>query len=267
MPDSIMTGDFTANRLPLPQPFLTGAQMRDLWSAYEAARDAYSEADEARTLAAVSHAQQRILQARTRDPEGNAIKLKVIAERADCSPGLLGSIIEDLCQPRPAVSLVEFCRAISKAAAPHTDEGGGIKSKAGLADALIPLIGHYTIADALCAIAMLHNAYTVLGGEDGDDPMFATLMLLEDFACGADAADFDSATARAHLIEMSQNTDIGWDLGPDNMAAATRQARHDLRSMRKGAFDTSLFGGTFEAYAKRTGWREEAGEALPVAAE
>lgn len=266
MPDSIITGEFVANRLPLSQPFLSGAQMRDLWTAYEAARDAYSEADEERALAAVNAAQQRILMARTLDPEGNAIKLKVIAERADCGPGLLGSIIEDLSRPQ-FPSLVDFCRAISAAAATHTDKGGGIKSKAGLAEALIPLIGHYTIADAVCTIAMLHNAYTTLGGESGDDPMFAALMLLEDFACGADAADADSAAARAYLIERSQNTDDGWDLGPDNMARATRQVRFDLRSMRKDAFDTSVFGGTFEAYAKRTGWREEAVEDLPVAAE
>lgn len=51
------------------------------------------------------------------------------------------------------------------------------------------------------------------------------------------------------------------------MAAATRQARFDLRSMRKGTFDARVLGGAFEAYAKRTGWREEAGEYLPVAAE
>ncbi|KAF0097846.1 MAG: hypothetical protein FD144_4795 [Rhodospirillaceae bacterium] len=267
MPDVFIAATTTANAQPSTRKLLTGAEMRELWSAFEVARDAYSEADEERTLAAVSAAQQRILMARTLDPEGNAIKLKVIAERADCSPGLLGSIIEDLSQPHPAPSLVEFCRAISTAAAPHTEEGGGIKSKAGLADALIPLIGRYTIADAVCAIAMLHIAYTSLGGESGDDPMFATLTLLEDFACGADAADADSAAARSHLIERSQNTDDGWDLGPDNMATATRQARHDLRSMRKGSFSANVFGGTFEAYANRTGWRGDARGDLPVAAE
>lgn len=114
------------------------ARRRYLWSAYDVARDAYSEADEERTLAAVGAAQQRILMARTLDPEGNAIKLKVIAEHADRSPGLLDRIIEDLSQPHPAPSPVEFCRAISVAAPPQTEECGEIKSKAGLADALIP---------------------------------------------------------------------------------------------------------------------------------
>lgn len=267
MPDTIMTGDFASRRLPIPQPFQTGARMRDLWSAYEAARDAYSEANEERTSAALSEAQQRILTARTLDPEGNAIKLKVIAERADCSPGLLGSVIEDLMQPRPAPSLAAFCRAISEAAAPHTEEGGGIKSKIGLADALIPLIGHYTIADATCAIAMLHSAYTVLGGEDGDDPMFAAMMLLEEFGSFADAADADSASARAHLIERSE-CGAGWDLGPENMAEATRRAAADMRTLRLGvAFRTDTFGATFEAYFSNRLWREKADAPLLVAAE
>lgn len=264
MPDTIMSRDFATN--PSPQPLLRGAQMRDLWAAYEAARDSYRES-EPRTGAAFAAAQDRILAARTLDPEGNALKLRVIAERADCSPALLGSIVEDLMRPRPAPSLAEFCRAISEAAAPHTEEGGGIKSKIGLADALIPLIGHYTIADATCAIAMLHSAYTVLGGEDGDDPMFAAMMLLEEFGSFADAADADSASARAHLIEQSECGE-GWDLGPENMAEATRRAAADMRTLRLGtAFRTNAFGATFETYFSNRFWREKADAPLPVAAE
>lgn len=245
---------------------VTTAYMRGLWAAYQAARDGYSEEDEERTGAAFSEAQTRLLTARTIDPEGVALKLNVLAERPDMVSRALAEIAEDLRRPQPLPSLVSFCRAISVAAAPHTEQGGGIKSKTDLVDALVPLIGHYTVADAVCAIAMLHTAYTALGGDEGDDPMFATMMLLEDFACGADAADADSAAARAQLIEKSQSTD-GWDLGHENMAAATRQARHDLRAMRKGRFDANVFGGTFEAYFTNPVRRSEAGNGLPIAAE
>lgn len=81
-----------------PAALLTGVQMRDLWTAYEAARDGYSEAEQS-SGAAYAEAMNRILQARTVDPEGIAIKVKVLDERADCPKGLLPEVFKDVLQP------------------------------------------------------------------------------------------------------------------------------------------------------------------------
>lgn len=251
-------------------PLLDAAQMGELLTAYEAAGEAFKdengyvrERDEERVSAAFSDAQNRLLYARTVDPEGIAIKVKVLDQRGDIARGLLPEIFADLMRPRPAPSLVEVCRAISEAAAPHTEQGGGIKSEAGLAGALVPLIGHYTVADAVCAIAMLHSSYEAIGGEDGDDGMFAALMLLEDFACRADAADADSAQARAFLVKKG-NAD-GWDLDPDNLSQAARHVAAEVRKMRAGgAFGDRAHGSTFRAFVERGGYRDDD---LPAAAE
>lgn len=255
MPDTTIPFDTLSNQSidGGGEPMLTGAQMRDLWSVYEAARDAYSEADEERTGAAVSDAQLRTLAARTVDPEGNAIKLKIIAERADRSPGLLGSIIEDLSLPRRAPSLVDLAKTIADAARPHVEEGGGVTSRADLVDALAPLIGHYTIADAVRMIGFLRTASAVFSEDGCDDALFVVDSILEDFASLGEASDADSAAARAHLIEKSSEDDA-WDLGTANLQAATRHAASDMRTMQKGNFRTNCFGGTFVSDILMPGW-------------
>jgi hypothetical protein len=262
MPDTTIPFDTLSNQSAdeAGEPLLNGAQMRELLAVYVQAQDAYKsengyvqERDEERVSAAYNEAMDNVLYAPTIDPEGIAIKLKVLGERGDMPEGFLQEVFEELTHPRPAPSMAELAKSLAEAARPHVEEGGNIISRANLVDALAPLIGHFTVADAVCAIGFLRTAGAVFSEDGCDDALFAVTSILEDFASLGDAADEDSAAARAYLIQMAADDD-SWGLGDYNMTAATRHAAADMRHMRKGDFDRNIFGSTFVSKIQFPGW-------------
>lgn len=268
MPDTITTDTKISNRRPRRQgaaaAFLDASQMRALWQAADQAMKNYSEV-EPDTADVMNAALDRLAKARTVDPQGICYKLLATRTWADMERGLtedlrsgdrneriIASIIRDVtagavtpAAPAPH-SPTAFARALATAALPYTDEFGGIKDHGGLAEALTPIIGRFTIADAVGAIGALRTTAEVIRGEDAiDNALFAVVTMLEMFCCYASAADAESVAARVHLIEKAASTP-GWELGND-MEHATRAAAWDIRALRSGNFEDYGRGTTFAA--------------------
>ncbi len=150
------------------------------------------------------------------------------------------------CGKKPAARLMpllfDVACTMAKAASPHVEKGGHISSRAALVKALEPLIGHYRVADAVCAIGFFRTAFSLFDGESEEaDGLFAVTTILEDFASSAYASGPSCVGARAHLIEMAASDD-GWELGTSNMQVATRRARSDVMELRSGKFRGHTFG-------------------------
>lgn len=137
------------------------------------------------------------------------------------------------------------------------NEKGDIISKPAAVKALQPLIGHYTVADAAMALALLHGALAVwptTTDDDDDCPRFNTLChvswLLETFVCFAEASGPLCVTGRLYLLERAA-ADDAWAL--PNPEKAMWLVRHDTRKLCRGRFARQTFGG-FEKSSGAPSW-------------
>lgn len=141
-----------------------------------------------------------------------------------------------------------FSAAVIAAALPHIDKDRGITSRAALARALYPLMGTFTVIDAIACMALLKVAFNTLpeARKDGDindrkgDAVHQVIQLLEDFASHANASSGDDVSARIFLFQKGEEDDC-WEISSDNKLAMSKQMLSDSSALRGRGFKPETF--------------------------
>jgi hypothetical protein len=148
-----------------------------------------------------------------------------------------------------------FVRKVSDAVSPlMAASGERLRDDVGrvtLAQALMPLFGSFTIADAVFAATILRAAFRVLPDQmpsgkvcRSHGALFEVAELLEDFVAEARASGPDCVHARAYLLEWAEEDDL--ELCDHNKLAIAKAIVRDSHDLRNGRFRGEKFGGVPE---------------------
>ncbi len=168
-----------------------------------------------------------------------------------------------LMSPPPGpLNPTQYIAAVIAAAGPSLDAKGDTDALTPLARAMVPLFGEFTVSDGVAMIATLRTGAAATPETDargeGDynaNALFAVTSLLEDFCCHARGKTPADHAARAWLM-MRHATEGGeWDLGPNNLEAASK-------NLHQEAFHRFVAAETFASgTADCLGWLDRAATA------
>lgn len=154
------------------------------------------------------------------------------------------TILRELASPAPGapVSPTELLRAISVAAAGYLD-GDTVRDRAAnqlkMIDALRPIIGHFSVADA---VLLKDGIYAASGSgcyaHAAGEALEAVAGLLEDFICSAPATGAEDVGCRSIYV-MNQRS-----LSPRDRAVLAQRLALDIYELQHNNFgEGQLFGG------------------------
>lgn len=134
-------------------------------------------------------------------------------------------------------------------------------SRLAQAEALAPVIGHYTISDAVLAHSLLEPmTYAPLcpgGGDEIKEAAFAIRETLTWFVCAAGASGPGCVAARAYLVMREREE--GTDFCGEGETAVARRMLDDVAALRSKTFRSQRFDdlegpfGWFRCYAAADG--------------
>jgi hypothetical protein len=113
-----------------------------------------------------------------------------------------------------------------------------------------PILGAYTVADAVRVMPALTVAMNVGNDERNNHALYEAQWLLEDFAATALASGPECVKARAELLRRALDDD--GVLGDRGERKAAFSLKHDIRELIASKFDGELFGD--HASGKRSAW-------------
>jgi hypothetical protein len=131
-----------------------------------------------------------------------------------------------------------FVRQVVAAVVPliDKDELRDGKSRADVFEALNPIVGHYTMADAFLAWRMLRTAQCAsLYSEDSEtSALYEAAYLLETFVARGWPSSADCVSARAAALKIDEEAEKA--MGDDNDDAARPELTSDVCKLRSGHF-------------------------------